>query len=516
MFIQKIGKLVCLVLVLLAPTVMSAVIDDITAMPDNSWLMLPDEGSKPKVRSSSPVMFYDGDSVGYLWGCSHAKPDNDLWSFNLAANRWRENLPTEPSALADPMVIKIKDSIIMTREERPLSAHQWSGMDFDTDQKRLWWNPHIAWQGLYSGHSDTICKYYPGPACRAYTPFQVFWYYDPPTNKWHYVNSRTNSSIVSCYGCKTVVFRYLPFLKKFILLRYGNSFNGKFLFFDPATQRLEETAGTRVPIPGDTPGSGNYDGTCAGAVYHTGRDILIFMGRAGGTWIFDPRIMKFEQIITEAESVPVWTDCPMSYMVYDSHNQIVLAFVTTDGQGCYDVSNTYAARGWPSTGTHVYTLDIDNKKWDLLPDPAAGDNPNNISGSMGHAYFDRNLGVIFHFSGTYDGMNGQRWIYKYKNAPANLVQDGIVAGKEGIRVWPNPFSGRLTIQFKGQGSMFKVQIFNINGKMVKDFSSIYLPSGRRGIPSTFYLQAAGLSPGIYILKLTAGSKTVSKRIFLIK
>ena len=75
------------ILALMVIGAQGAIIDTINAMPGNTWLRLPENGSKPITRSSSNVMHYDGDSLGYLWGTCHAGHHNDLWAFNLAANR---------------------------------------------------------------------------------------------------------------------------------------------------------------------------------------------------------------------------------------------------------------------------------------------------------------------------------------------------------------------------------------------------------------------------------------------
>ena len=84
-----------------------------------------------------------------LWGCSHAGHHNDVWTYDLSNNVWKEMLKTEPSGIDDPDVLKYKDGLLMTRQERPLSFHQWGQMDYDPDRQVLW---HLGgkWQGVYN------------------------------------------------------------------------------------------------------------------------------------------------------------------------------------------------------------------------------------------------------------------------------------------------------------------------------------------------------------------------------
>jgi hypothetical protein len=85
-----------------------------------------------------------------------------------------------------------------------------------------------------------------------------------------------------------------------------------------------------------------------------------------------------------------------------------------------------------------------------------------------------------------------------------------------MHVYPNPFNSKIKIAVSFQPSAirnFSLKIFDINGKMIKDFSSIYL------LPCTSYLQAEGLSwnasnhpNGIYLVKFVHGNKTLCRKI----
>src|SRR5262245_35241908 len=80
---------------------------------ENTWLKLETPRRHPITRSSSPWMAYAPEAgVGILWGCSHSYHHNDVWTYDLGQNVWKERLPTEPSAAADPHVLKRKDGIL--------------------------------------------------------------------------------------------------------------------------------------------------------------------------------------------------------------------------------------------------------------------------------------------------------------------------------------------------------------------------------------------------------------------
>jgi hypothetical protein len=105
--------------------------------------------------------------------------------------------------------------------------------------------------------------------------------------------------------------------------------------------------------------------------------------------------------------------------------------------------------------------------------------------------------------------------YLYKHSGSVASKDETPALYDGsefsVIVNPNPFYSTTVITVKsndnGKRKNINIQIFSINGKMVKDFSSsIYLLSWN----------AADLPSGIYLLNLKIGNKAVSKKVLLQK
>src|SRR5262245_8138708 len=63
----------------------------IARLGDNCWLKLATPAIHPITRSSSPWMAYAPDAgSGILWGCSHSYHHNDVWTYDLRRNLWKE------------------------------------------------------------------------------------------------------------------------------------------------------------------------------------------------------------------------------------------------------------------------------------------------------------------------------------------------------------------------------------------------------------------------------------------
>jgi hypothetical protein len=163
--------------------------------------------------------------------------------------------------------------------------------------------------------------------------------------------------------------------------------------------------------------------------------------------------------------------------------------------------------GWASD--YVYTLNTETWEWTRMnaacPQSPAG------PGTYGRFQYspEENAYVLV------NNASENVLIYKLTEGAGITHQlPGSGNNRSGIAIsaQPNPFNLGTTIKVEGNGKWKNVdlKIYNIHGKMVKDFSSIYL------LPYTLYLQAAGLSPGIYFAKLKSGNRIITQRLFLVK
>jgi hypothetical protein len=84
----------------------------------------------------------------------------------------------------------------------------------------------------------------------------------------------------------------------------------------------------------------------------------------------------------------------------------------------------------------------------------------------------------------------------------------------GIEVSPNPFYGKVKIAFYGWTlaiSNANVAIYSINGKL-----SGKLTASSQKLKAGISWNAAGNPPGVYIVKLTTGNKTYTRKLILLK
>jgi len=381
---------------------------DLAALPDNAWAKLPTPAVHAMVRSGSPWMPYAPDAdVAFVWGAGHSQPHNDLWSYSLARNEWKELLKTEPSAAQDAGVLKEKDGVVMTRKERPLSAHQWGQMDYDPDRKLLWYYPALLWQGVYDIRTQAkVAK--EGPE-RKEPKGPTLWTYDLQTNTWAWVHTEDPSRICSTYGAGTGTFRYFPPLKKFVMVMGMKGDPNVFRLFDPDTRRWE---------PLKVAGPAVHAWACAPMVYDSKRKLLLLNStrQTHGTLLLDPAKKTVEEIVP-ADRTPFGNlDGNCGVHVYDSAAGTMLAIYTKANFKVYDAYKGFEKKGWPHDETSVWALDVEKKEWILQPAPSNGVRPTRAKDAMSHAYYDPARNVTFIYEGSYNGMDGEAWAYRFRKS----------------------------------------------------------------------------------------------------
>ncbi len=389
----------------------------VAAMKGNTWLKLPTPAEHPIARSSSPWMPYIPEAgVALLWGCSHAGYHNDLWSHDLARNRWKELLKTEPSAARDPDVLKIKDGVLMTRQERPLSAHQWGLMDYDPDRRVLW---HLGgwWQGVYnrSAHYKKIGREIrregsPEKHQALLKKGPMLWQYSLKTNRWTRVYTEDPTGCTRHKG----YIRYVPALRRLIMtpcIVVPNEDREKFKMYDPATNTWEPLRVAWEPMEEGISPYWVYSNSPI--VYDAKRKALVLILRGGGTWLLDPAAKTMKQVVTKAKTPPANLDGPVGAFVYDSVNATTLAIFTD--YTVYGAGTLLKQRGFPADETQVLALDVKKNEWVLQPRPADGVLPPiNKRGLMVHHYYDPVHNATVVYRGPYNSPATDTWVYRYR------------------------------------------------------------------------------------------------------
>jgi RNA polymerase sigma factor (sigma-70 family) len=389
----------------------------VAAMGDNTWIKLPTPQVHPICRSGSPWMPYVPEAgVGILWGCSASGYHNDLWTYNLALNEWKEMLKTEPSYQQDPDVFKFKDGVLMTREERPVPSHQWGRMDYDPDRQILW---HLS-QGMSSTLPGT--QKLLDALKREGDPDKIkgkgppLWKYEFKTNKWSMILTEDPTGCTRDQAPGFGRIRYYPPLRKLIMfpnIVSPNEAREKFKAYDPDTNRWEPLICPWKPLGDNFPKYWVW-GT-APMVYDTKRQALVLiLGGGGGTWLLGAVKKTCEQVVAGDKTPAANLDGPVGGFVYDSAAATTLTIFVS--YTVYEGDKTMTARGFPIDRPNVWALDVEKKEWTLQPKPADGVLPPMNKKDCIHHFYDPVNNATMLFMGSYNGGDGEVWVYRYQKA----------------------------------------------------------------------------------------------------
>jgi hypothetical protein len=389
----------------------------VAAMADNTWIKLPTPVEHPISRSASPWMPYVPEAgVALLWGCSHSCFQNDVWIYDLGANAWKEMLKTESSAAADPGVLKIKDGVLMTREERPLSFHQWCKMDYDSDRQVLW-HTGGSWQGLYDPVTQLQEKGFKIKEEGDPTKYKgkgLLWKYELKPNKWSLV---APDDPTGCTKHNRGSIRYFPPLRKLIMFPswvQPNEDPSNFKLYDPDSNKWEPLHIEWKPLEGSPPPCWVWG--VSPAVYDSKRQALVLILSAGGTWLLEPLKKTCTQIATDAKTPCSLLDGPIGAYQYDSVNNVMLGIFAD--YTTYNCGVAMKAKGFATDETHVWALDLEKKEWVQQPRPANGVLP--PLGGMFHHYYDPVQNATVIYKGGYNSENTEIWVYRYKRRTESM------------------------------------------------------------------------------------------------
>lgn len=397
----------------------------LSTLGDNMWIKIPVPANHPITRSAAPVMHYIPEThEALLWGCSHGDNHNDLWSYNLSMQSWKELLPTEESILKDVNVLKLKDGLVMTREERPLSMHQWGSMAYDPDRKVLWHVPVLGWQG--SAEMNSISYWYQNPDWKFPLPFTreeylkstaklkgtYLWNYSPKQNKWSWVSTEDPAKLLEGMNGHWGTFRYFPPDKKLYMMATSWTDFDQVRVFDPETKRW---SAMKVKLKALEDVKGKTVSPCVPVLYDEKDKCFILIEGSGtciGTWKLEPQTQSFEQLCAGIKTPPSNLDGPQGVYVYDSiHGTVLGIFVSK----FYDADKALKDKSYPSDRPLVMALDTQKKEWDVLP-PSANNKAPVYDTRCVHTYFDPEHNVVVVYMGGYNSPATEMWLYRYKQA----------------------------------------------------------------------------------------------------
>lgn len=122
----------------------------------------------------------------------------------------------------------------------------------------------------------------------------------------------------------------------------------------------------------------------------------------------------------------------------------------------------------------------------------------------------RESDMVFESAPTADS---RRFVLRVEPPSVSAEEPGeaVAFGMEGI--YPNPASSRATVTFTlPEASEAAVQVFDVLGRAVTTLTEARLDAGRH----TVLLDAAALSSGVYVVRLTAGGQVATQRLTIVR
>lgn len=96
---------------------------------------------------------------------------------------------------------------------------------------------------------------------------------------------------------------------------------------------------------------------------------------------------------------------------------------------------------------------------------------------------------------------------------ANNIEETTIAGKDEVlgQNYPNPFSRNTTIEFGSVGGMVTIQLFDVNGRLIKTILQKELDRGTHQAT----ISRDGVPAGTYFYRLTNGKEQSTKRLLIV-
>jgi hypothetical protein len=439
---------------------------------DNSWVKLPATGEIPNdIRHTAIAVDHDKSRI-YLYGSdthsNRSNYNNTIWAYDVTSGTWSTlYAPDDSTAYGmDSQGHPITDS------GRPVASHVFDGMDYFSSIHCMIviQNPKHAGAQPFGGPYDD----WVWPMRRP-----TLWLYDADANAWSLMKKRILTDLEIFINASACAHDEQAF--------YWQSHGRRRIYrFSLADSLWTEITNWQM-----------------GTEYHT-------------VWAYDSHKKRIlirpglgsKSLFAYYPQSDTWDTLGSNTffangiaMDFDDNNK---ALITVGCDPAY-TSNYYSSDDPEGRSlTHIY--DSEQEQW-INPDPA--NRPNHWGFNFKGAY-DPVLNVFFYLEYPKGTKRLDVWAYRYKKVPARIEENATQENQNlQMEISPNPFNSRTTIKVQGNGKRLisDLKIYDIHGKLVTS-KSFYL------LPFTFYLQAEGLSPGIYLAVLKAGRQQVVKKIYL--
>jgi hypothetical protein len=161
---------------------------------------------------------------------------------------------------------------------------------------------------------------------------------------------------------------------------------------------------------------------------------------------------------------------------------------------------------------NFYAYDVPTDTWHKIPGTVpvlftfGYYDPINIFGCVATPLWD--LGAIIFVKQR----SSTAKVMVYKHAPMGTgLANALVRCPDAVRISPNPFRSSTVIRNIGAG-ISRAAIYDINGKLVEDLT----PAVQRSLNGTVSWTAGEYPCGLYLLRIRAGGRLVTKALLLSK
>ncbi len=421
----------------------------IQAMADNTWLQLPLPAADPLYgrcmgrswgarAAYSPALragFFYGEGAHGWWDSTTRRYMDDLWSYDVLANRW---ICLYPGAHVDNLSLSLNaDGFEVDSSGQPIpvaqNVHGYEMLAFDTDLNKFMWMPC---PGGYDGILDARRQSW--GTGKGYRPSNCSpWMYDVASGRFQ-LRKTSGGFPGSSFGDSLV---YVPGLRKLWFRRTSGVW-----FYDYATN-----AWSQANPSGPAPPFGIDATTCLDTVrnriYIGGGSYPVVAQGSNAFWIYD--LATNAWIDPQPQGYPGNSYATAyAFMNYDSVNDAVIL-----------VKHATNLNG-------VFIYDPQTNAWTQASSTIPGITNTN-------AFYDPGLRAVFVHSTPGDNRVGPMWVYKYKGSGGPAGPSVSVSAADPSAAEPAD-AGQLTFTRSGATTSALTVFYSVGGTAAggADYASI--------------------------------------------